>query len=292
MQHEPVKFKQVRDFGDIFNVTFSFIGAEYKNLGKAVLYYALPFLIITAISGVLLSIEQQKFYSADLFTGAADLNSSFSAMADIYKYTFLILFAYMIGMSMLQCTLYSYIKLYVNKGKDQFTVEEVWHEMKKYIVPVIGISILLGILIFIGMMLCLLPGIILAVYLSLIFPAYIFEDRGLGDSFSRSFQLTGQKWWLTLGLIIVSFIMVYMIAILFSIPAMLLGFKSLFASLQNLQNHKPVEFSTAFYIVNSITSLITYVVFSIPSIIMAFHYFSMVEVKERPSLNEKIEQIG
>jgi hypothetical protein len=292
MQHEPVKFKQVRDFGDVFNATFSFIGAEYKNLGKAVLYYALPFLIITAISGVLLSIEQQKFYSSAMFTGAADLNSSFSAMADIYKYTFLILFAYMIGMSMLQCTLYSYIKLYVNKGKDQFTVEDVWHEMKQYILPVIGISIILGILIFIGMVLCLLPGIILAVYLSLIFPAYIFEDRGFGDSFNRSFQLTGQKWWMTLGLIIVSIIMVYMIALLFSIPAMLLGFKSMFASLQNLQNYKPVEFSTAFYIVNSITSLITYVVFSIPSIIMAFHYFSMVEVKERPSLHEKIEQIG
>lgn len=292
MQQEPVKFRQVRDFGDLFNATFSFIGAEYKNLGKAVLYYAVPFLIITAISGVLLSMEQQKFYNAALFTGASDLNGSFSALADIYKYTFLILFAYMIGMSMLQCTLYGYIKLYVNKGKDQFNVEDVWHEMKKYILPVIGISIILGILILIGMMLCLLPGIILAVYLALIFPAYIFEDRGFGDAFSRSFQLTGQKWWMTLGLIIVSFIMVYMIALLFSIPAMLLGFKSIFSSLQNLDQYKPTEFTTAFYIVNSITSLITYVIFSIPSIIMAFHYFSMVEVKERPSLEDKIQQIG
>jgi hypothetical protein len=84
--------------------------------------------------------------------------------------------------------------------------------------------------------------------------------------------------------------LIYLIILLLSIPAILLGFKSLFGALK--QEPQMLEFSTAFYIVNSITSLITYVLFSIPSIAMAFHYFSLVEMKERPSLQSKIDQIG
>jgi hypothetical protein len=43
---------------------------------------------------------------------------------------------------------------------------------------------------------------------------------------------------------------------------------------------------------NSITTLLGYLLVSVPLVIMIFNYFSLVEIKERPSLQEKIEQIN
>lgn len=261
-------------------------------MGRAVLYYSLPFLIIAAIISVLVSIEQQKFINSIVTGDPGDLTGSFSAMAGMYKYSFLTMLVYVIALSVLRCTILGYIKLYNTKGKDQFTSEEVWAEVKKYALPILGISVLISMLITVGFILCIIPGIILGVSLCLIYAAYIFEDRGFGDAFNRSFKLTRQNWWVTFGLIIITYIMVYLMMLLLSIPAMLLGMKSLFTTFKNIQEAGQVNFSTSFYILNSITSLITYILFSIPFIVMAFQYFNLVEIKERPSLQDKIEQIG
>jgi hypothetical protein len=290
MEQAPINFKQKRDFGEIFNATFSFIGQEFKPLGKAVLFYALPFLIVAAILSVFISIEQQKMTTAMQSATQQGMSDTLSYMGGVYKYMFLNILVFVFGITALRCTILGYIKLYIVKGKDQFTSEDIWNELKRSFLPVLGISILVSILQIIGTILCLVPGVILAVSLILIYAAYFFEDLGFGDAFNRSFKLTGQKWWLTFGLIIVLWILIYLIILLLSIPAILLGFKSLFGALK--QEPQMLEFSTAFYIVNSITSLITYVLFSIPSIAMAFHYFSLVEMKERPSLQSKIDQIG
>jgi hypothetical protein len=292
MEQAPVNFKKVRDFGEIFNDTFSFIGQEFKPLSRVILIYALPWLIVAAILSVLVSIKQQEYINTVRSMTPEDITSNFGAVTGMYKYTFLTMMLYVIGICALQCTVISYIKLYVSKGKDQFAQEEIWAEAKKYIMPVLGMSIILSLLILVGMVLCLVPGIILTVSLSLILFAYIIEEKSFGDAFNRSFKLTGLNWWMTFGLIIVSYIMVYLIQLILSVPSILLGFKSLFSNFKNLQETGQLNFSVGFYIMNSITSLCYYILFSIMVIILAFQYYNLVESKERPSLQEKIDQIG
>jgi hypothetical protein len=288
MENNPVNFKSIRDFGEIFNSTFAFIGEEFKPLGKAILFYAMPFLIIASIIGVVLGIQQQQLMNSFKLQNSMDFSESLSLIGQTYKYIFLMMLIYMVGISALQCTIMGYIKLYIEKGKGNFTIEEVWNEVKSRIFPVLGISFICFMLIIVGFIFCIIPGIILAVSLSLILPAYFYEENGFGNAFNRSFQLTGQKWWLTFGLIIVSYILVYMIILLLSIPSMLLGFKTLFA----IARHAEVHVSTGYYILNSITQLVTYFIVSIPLIILIFNYFSLVELKDRPSLQEKIDQIS
>jgi hypothetical protein len=287
METTAVNFKKPRDFGEIFNSSFNFIIEEFKPLGKAILLYALPFLIIASILGVIVNIQQQEFMNSIRNTDLAD-SDPFAMLGGTYKYTFLLFLVYVIGLCVLQSIILGYVKLYITRGKGQFTTEEVWTEIKPKILPVLGISFVIFLLVMVGFILCVIPGIILGVSLSLILPAYFYEDKGFGHAFNRSFQLTGQKWWLTFALILVSYILVYVLMLLLSIPSILLGFKSLFAFARNEELH----FSTGYYIMNSITTLLGYLLVSVPLVIMIFNYYSLVEIKERPSLHEKIEQIN
>jgi hypothetical protein len=292
MENAPVNFKQQRDFGEVFNATFAFIGQEIKPLGKAVLYFVLPILIITAILQVFVGIEYQKFLEAIQSNSAEIAANPFAAMGGIYKYLFFYMLVYLLSFSVLRCTIYAYIKNYVEKGKDQFTLADIWVDVKRFLLPVIGTSLLIGALIAIGFGFCLFPGIWLGVSLSLIYIAMVFEGKGMGDAFSRSFNLTKQSWWTTLAIILVCIIIVYILYLILSIPAMLLGLKSLFTSFKNLSEGGTMNFSTSYFIITGITSLISYILFSIPAIAISFQYFSLRETAERPSLNEKIEQIG
>ncbi len=290
MEKTNINFKQVRDFGEVFNATFAFIGQEFKLLGKAILYFVLPVLVITAILNVLIGIEQQKFLNEFSTMDPSDISNPFSMMGNTYKYAGLMMLVYIVAMTSLICTVYGYIKLYVTKGKDQFTLGDIWQQVAKYFLPVLGTSIVVGIITFIGLIFCLIPGIYLGVSLCLIYMALLYEEKGFGDAFSRSFELTKEKWWLTFGILLIAYILIYIISILLSIPSILMGFKSLFTNFKNPA--QPLNLTTGYYIMNSITSLISYILFTIPYVAIAFHFFSLREAKERPSLQEKVDQIS
>ena len=292
METQSIKFKQERDFGEIFNTSFAFIRQEFKPLGKAVLYFVLPVLIVAAILNMLVGFEQQKMLNDIGVSNASKFSNPFASMGNIFKYLIPMMLVYAIGLTSLRCTIYGYIKLYITKGKDQFSLNELWLEIKKYFFPILGTSILVGIIVGIGFIFCILPGIFLGVSLSIIYMALTFENKGFSDAFGRSFTLTKQQWWATFGLIVVVFIMIYLVSLLLAIPAMLMGFKSFFTSFKSMQNGGNMHISTSYYVLTSITALITYVLFSVPFIVLAFQYFNLVEIKEKPSLQEKIEQIG
>jgi hypothetical protein len=292
MENTSVNFKQKRDFGEVINATFAFIGQEYRLLGKAILFYVVPILVISAILSVLLGIEQQKLVNS-LKSGDIDLTiSPFAMVAPTYKYTLLSLVISLLGLSVLRCIIYGYISVYIQRGKDQFTLDDVWAEAKKFVLPILGTSIVIGLLVGVGFVCCILPGIWLGVSLSLIYMAMIYEGKGMGDAFNRSFNLTKDNWWSTFGIIIIAFIIVYILQLLLSIPSILMGFKSFFSAFKNPGNLEALNFTTSFYIISSITQLFTYFLFTIPFIALAFQYFNLVETKERPSLQDKIDQIG
>jgi len=53
-----------------------------------------------------------------------------------------------------------------------------------------------------------------------------------------------------------------------------------------------MDFSVGFYVVSSLTQLLTQLLSVIPIVVTAFIYFSTVEKVEQPSLMDKIGQIG
>lgn len=291
MTNTPINFKQERDFGDLFNATFGFISQEFKKLATAILYFVVPFLLLAAIATTIYSVKAQEAMQTMVQGDKPDPFAFFSIWGSLVGYVGAMMVLSLCASTMLISTVYCYIKLYTQKGTDGFSINDVWIEVTKYFWSVLGSIILVGIVIGIGFVFCVLPGIYFGVALSIIFCIMIFEEKGFSDSFSRSMKLIKTNWWGTFGVLIIAAIIVYIIIVFISIPSILLGFKSLFTTMKTGQAPM-VDFSVGFYIVNSLTQLLTQLLSVIPIVITAFIYFSTVEKVEQPSLMDKIGQIG
>jgi hypothetical protein len=69
-------------------------------------------------------------------------------------------------------------------------VMESFSKVKGRIAAVIGLSYAIGFLVVLGCIALIVPGVFLAVQWSLAVPAMILENKGIGDSMSRSTELT------------------------------------------------------------------------------------------------------
>lgn len=289
MKNQLINFKQERSFGDLFNDTFNFIIQEFKRLGAPILYYVLPLLIFSAIGVTIYSVKIQAVTQAMAQTPGSNPFVAFEAMGQMLGIVFLVFSLSMISGVLLMSTVLCYIKLYINEGPDGFTTNDVWKEIMKHFWSVLLSGVVVVLVVVAGFVFCVIPGIYLSVALSLLFPILIFEGKSFSDSFSRSFKLIKDNWWFTFGVLIVIGIIYYILAILVSIPNMLMGFQSLFTNIK--KGATSMDFSVSFYIVNSITQLLSQL-FSVILIVMtAFIYHGLVEKKEHPSLMDKIDQM-
>jgi hypothetical protein len=69
------------------------------------------------------------------------------------------------------------------------------------------LALLYGLIVAVGFILLIIPGIIFGVFLSMAVPAYIIERRRATDSLSRSWNLVSGSFWHTLGVILVAAIL-------------------------------------------------------------------------------------
>jgi len=292
MTNNPINFKQERDFGDLFNATFSFITQEFKKLATAILYFVVPFLLLSAIAMTIYNVKAQELMAQAVVPGdKPDPFAIFSAMGSLMSYVGVATLLSLIASSMLLSTVYGYIKLYIRNGSDGFSINDVWLEATKYFWQVLIAAFIVGLVILAGTIFCLIPGIYFAVALCIIFCIMIFEEKNFSAAFSRSFKLINTNWWLAFGVLIITMIIIYILMVFLSIPSMLLGFKSFFANMKSGQ-HLLTDLSMSFYIVNSLTQLLTQVLMVIPTVLTAFLYFSFVEKVEKPSLMDKIDHIN
>jgi hypothetical protein len=289
MKNQSIDFKREREFGDLFNDTFNFIIQEFKRLGTPILYYVLPLLIFSAIGMTIYSVKIQAVTQTMAQSAGSNPFVAFEAMGQMMGIVTLVFFLSIISTVLLMSTVLCYIKLYINEGTEGFTTNDVWKEVMKNFWTILLSVLVVGVVVVAGFACCVIPGVYLSVVLSLIFPIIIFEGKSFSDSFSRSFKLIKNNWWFIFGVLIVIGIIYYILAILVTLPNMLMGFNTLFTNIKKGATN--MDFSVGFYIINSISQLLTQL-FSVIIIVMsAFIYYSLVEKMEHTSLMDKIEQM-
>ncbi len=293
MKQEAINFKQERDFGDLFNATFNFIGQEFKQLGTAVLYFVVPFLLLSAIAITFYSIRAQEVSQAMLHH-SNDPFAAFSALGSIFGYVGIAVLFSLISTVMMFGTVYGYIKLYIEKGSGQFSLNDVWMQVTQNFLRLLLGLFVVGVVLVVGFALCIIPGIYFWVALSILFSIMMFEGMDFGNSFGRSMKLINKKWWFTFGLLLVMGIMLYILRLVISLPAVVFGLKSIFTNMKHMEAGQDVfqSLPLSFYIVNALTKLVSQLLLVIPIVLTSFLYFSLVEKIEKPSLMEKIDQIG
>lgn len=282
---QPIEFRQVRSFDQKINATFSFIRQNFKPMIKTIAIIAGPVAILTAI----ISTYIQTTFVQELKTSVQqDIWAFYGTMIPFYLVSFLL---YYVSYVFIIGSTYEYIALYIERRGNNFSAQEVWERFKKEIFQLILLVMLQVVICIVGTLLFIIPGIYAAIALSLSSAVLFFERKNSWVSVTRSFSLIAGNWWRTLGLMLVTTIILYLLLMLVSIPQFIIGVAYMAVSMS-----KELEMPVWLEIVNAVMGSIAYLASLLGSIIiliaMAFHYFSLVEEKERRGLMEKISSIG
>ncbi|GHH58349.1 hypothetical protein [Lentzea cavernae] len=103
------------------------------------------------------------------------------------------------------------------------TFQQAWEEFKPRLLPLLGATLLSGLVITVGLILCVVPGVWLWVLFALVTPALVLERCGVTAAFGRSKKLVDGAWWRTFGILLLTVVIGWVISWIISLPFGLLG---------------------------------------------------------------------
>jgi len=282
-----IELAKPRDFGETVSDTFAFIKQNFKPLLKYFFIFCGFFLFATFALLVLTEVKALSFasYSAsvDSFNESSNLSRALSLLGGYLVLMIFIVLNYVA----INVTVLCYMTLYKQKQNTVPTTEEMWGYFKYFYLRVLGSSVLLYILMIIGFAFCLIPGIYLSPIFALIPCIMIMENTSFGYAFNQSFRLIKDNWWVTFGVIVVIYIILYVVNLFISIPAIIFGVGNVFL---NLKNSRALSLPVA--IIISLLRTVEYVFQMLIVVAVGLCYFNLHESKEGTGLLDRINQFG
>ncbi|HTD98616.1 MAG TPA: hypothetical protein VK668_04995 [Mucilaginibacter sp.] len=297
-----IELKQARDFGEIISDCILFIKQNWKSLTKTYFVFCGFFIAGNMLFSILLRMKMINLHQGQL----SGHQTSAAAVFGL-EYFMVLIFGFLNIISA-TLSLLSYIALYNEQGKKVPTISQVWGYYKYYFWRVVGHSLLLFLIFFIGFLIILIPvflifsgrdpfisGVILIVCLmvpviyfltvfSLFFPIVIIENGSFGYAFGKSFKLIRGKWWNTFGVVFVVAIIVYAGFLLVLIPFSVASG----GVITFLSYNVSLPLAIAYTVCISLVQVLNIVPLTASSVT----YFSYIEDKEGAGLFERIDAIG
>ncbi|WP_256010667.1 hypothetical protein [Desertivirga xinjiangensis] len=272
-EKQNINLRQERDFGELINDSFVFLKQNWRPLLKACLVIAGFFIIAAMVSEIFNQLRISggnetigERLSSD--TTESKLSQVFSSLAFLF----------------VSLTTLCYISLYVEKGNEPPSVDEVWSYFKYFFWRFIGSNIVFGILIVIGLLLFLIPGIYLLTVISISLTVLVIENTGLTDALDRGYRLVKGNWWAATGPIFVVFFVVFALMVITFIPIGIISGAGLLLTNTKL----PLLVAVFTAVMESLFNLVMLV----PQIVTVLCYYNLVEKKEGSSLMDRINAIG
>jgi len=247
-----------------------------------------------AIAGVFI-LGQSIFsglYQKDSFSVFDDLlngrttrtynNSPFENMFG-FAYFMLILFS-MLGMTAMKVVVAAYFKVYIDKGNETPTIDEVWKVFIRNFIQIFFFDLLLWLLIAIGIAFCLAPGVYLLVVFAVFEMIVIVEELSFSEAFNKCFQLIKENFWISLGIYLVA----YMI---YSFSSGIIGLiVSVIAGAISYLTTKQI--GTTLTIVTSILNVFSFIFYIIFAVSVGLQYFNLTEQRDGTGMMNRISSLG
>lgn len=267
-----INLRVERSFSDKLNATFTFARQNIKQLSIMLLLLGFPLLV----AGNIL----QLYMQADLLQSLEDGYGNFNL--DYFANLALSISVLIIGYFWLHLITISYITEYAD-GNRNISPGAVMTRAFANLGKVLGAGIVTGIIVVIGFLFLLIPGIYLSVVLSLLTLVIVMEGDPLFEAISRCFYLIKGKWWSTFGLLFIMAIIVSMMQFAFNIPTTIITFTRAF-------HDELPTFDLTNILANIFSTLGVALIYPLTYIALAFQYFNLVELKESAGLKLEIEQ--
>ena len=166
----------------------------------------------------------------------------------------------------------------------------MWNKFTRVFLSVIFTSIIVSLIVVAGTLLFIIPGIYLAVSLSIILLIVVHEQDSLGYSLTRSFDLTRIQWWWTFLLIIVVYVLAIILIYILAIPTSVITDIYGISTITSVS--VPERIKITLVILNVLTNIFGTVLYVIPYTALSFQYFNLAKKKEGPSAMDKIDEIN
>lgn len=307
---EKIEFNKERDFSETLGAAFTFVRQNFKVLISAILFLAGPLLLLSAI---LTSIYVQNMFNFASLGTVDNFDMLSSVFSPVY---FLVIIISIVASILIIGITYESLVMYEKNGHKALSVAGIWQAVLKDagmlfstffylmgILIVFGFAMALVVLIFsaigvvgvsIFMFLFFIAMLIfgppLMFLISAIYPIRIRERIGNNAAFKKAYQLMRANFWNTWIVIFVSYLIVSLLALIFSLP------QSMYAGamqLSSVYDGTYGEGSTIFFTILNIISIVgSSIINALLFIIIGFHYFSTNEKVFGVGWSEKIDSIG
>lgn len=264
-----INFQETRDIGELISVTFEFIKENFIPLGKALLYIAGPFVLLSGIFTSTVVIKMMVKYPVNSHVSLSELIKHMSSYS-LVNYVFMF-----ITNSVIAAVVYEYIVLYIDRGPEGFDLADLIEFLKEDALTLLAVMLLSSLLITAGFVLFFIPGIYLAVIMSPIIMVVLYERTSFPDAFNRSLHLVMGYWWFTFGFLLVMIIIQIVLMMAISLPINVISQAFIGPATGSMTKSSQIAL-----MVTSVISSVNYFLYAIPMIGMAFHYFNLVQRKE------------
>jgi hypothetical protein len=284
-----IDFKQKRDLGAMLSDTFQFLNAEWKPFFGSILKISIIPILIAICTLVYSTMSSVSFLGDfDQVTDYDIVNLNFS---DLILPISIAIISYLTALASITVAALSYIKSYTaHKGFVNY--QEIQNLTKEKFWPYVGLFIIVGIIVFFGMLFCILPGIYFGVVLSLSFCLVIFQNKGVFDAISDSFGFIKEHWWETFGILIVVQLLIAVASFLLDLPA---SFYQTVDIGSILKDQDTTELSSAFadpiYLsLIAFSYFVKFILYIVSIVVSVFIYYDIQEQKNPSS--DSINEIG
>lgn len=276
MTENTIRFRKKREFGEIIIDSFLFLKQEHRPILKLIVLYVLPFVILHAV--VTVYFQKNILFKIDF----SDPETLMSNIRPVYLNVFLFSLFGIFVQAMLIGTYYSYIETYIKKGPGNFDFNEVTDQLFSNGLLALKAAAFWFAAVFVGLILCFVPGIYFATSLSLVFIISLFEKEKLGNAVVRSTLLVNTQWWNTFMLNVFGVVVVWLIGILLTIPLSFSASSEVIGtSINELEGQQMTEW---YWYVSGFSTAVSSLLWMIPYTFLAFQYFNL---KERSSGSQR-----
>ncbi len=279
MAQQKIELRKVRDFSDNLNDTFLFIKQNFKPMLTYVFGIAGLFMLTAAILNGMYQSQSAGIFR-DVFSGKRS-GGNFEIFSGLYF--FIILFSWLTATA-LQVVVIAYMKLYEEKDKETPLFDEVWSLFRRNFLTIALYNIPIVLLMLIGTILCVAPGVYLAVVLAVFAPVVMMEAESFSGAFNRCFTLIKENFWQSLGIyIVIAIVSSFGSGAISLVVGIITGIMAYFST-------DNITYTVG--IVTSILNVLGFVFYLLIFVAVTLNYYNLVERYDGTGMVRKLQGLG